>query len=94
MVAGAPVDVVVAGYRGKSIDRTVTTDLDTGPGGFWMWGDPGGYRYAQVNGEVDRIYVLDVDGQRQTFFLRIPPRTTPADRAQLESIVDSIDLQP
>lgn len=92
--AGAPVDVVVDGYRGKSIDLTVTTDLDTCPGGFWMWGDPGGYRYAQVNGEVDRIYVLDVDGQRQTFFLRIPPRTTPADRAQLESIVDSIDLQP
>jgi hypothetical protein len=94
VTAAAPRDVTIDGYRGKSIDLTVTTNLDTCADGFWTWGDPGGYREAQVNGELDRVYVLDVDGQRRTFFLRIPTRTTPADRAELQTIVDSIDIQP
>ena len=94
ITAAAPRDVTVDGYRGKSIDLTVTTNLDTCPDGFWMWGEAGDYRNAQVNGELDRVYVLDVDGERRTFFLLIPTRTTPADRAELQAIVDSIDIQP
>jgi hypothetical protein len=92
--AGRVQDVTIDGYRGKSIDLTVTTSLDTCPGGFWMWGDPGGYREAQANGEVDGMYVLDVEGQRRTFFVRIPVQTTSADRAELQSIVGSIVIQP
>jgi hypothetical protein len=94
VTAAAPRDVTVDGYHGKAIDLTISTNLDTCPDGFWLWGDPGGYRQAQVNGEVDRVYVLSVDGQRRTFFLRIPTRTTAVDRAELQSIVDSIDIQP
>jgi hypothetical protein len=92
--AAAPSDVTIDGFSGKSIDLTVTTNLDTCPEGFWTWGNDGDYRYAQVNGEVDRVYALDVNGHRRTFFLRIPPRTTTVDRAELQSIVDSIDIQP
>ncbi len=38
--ASPPTDVTVDGYRGKSIELTVTTDIGTCPGGFWIWGDP------------------------------------------------------
>jgi hypothetical protein len=43
---------------------------------------------------IDRIYALDVDGTRFTFFARIPSRTTAADRAELQAIIDSIGIEP
>lgn len=49
-------------------------------------------RGTQDTNETDRVYVLDVDGVRFTCFARIPPRTTAADRAELEAIIDSIEI--
>ncbi len=86
--AGPPTDVTVDGYRGKSIELTVTTDIDTCTDGFWVWGDLGGEKFAQGTNEVERVYVLDVDGARRTFFARIPEMTTPADLAELEAIIE------
>jgi hypothetical protein len=43
---------------------------------------------------MNRMYILDVDGQRFTFSARIPARTTAADRAELEAVIASIDIQP
>ena len=40
---------------------------------------------------MSRIYVLDVDKVGFTFFARAPPRTTAADRAELEAVIDSIE---
>jgi len=60
------------------------------PGGFFPWVD----KYVQGKNEVLRVYALDVDGERLTFFLRVPERDTPEHRTELESIVDSIDIQP
>ena len=88
ITAGPAMPVTIDGYRGKSVELTVATNIDTcGRDGFWLWGDAVDHRYVQSTGETDRIYVLDVDGVRRTFFLRIPANTTAADRAELEAIV-------
>lgn len=92
--AAQPVDVIVDGYAGKSVELTITTDPATCSGGLFTWGSESDGRYAQGIDEVDRVYVLDVEGERLTFFARIPARTTAEHRVELESIIDSIDIQP
>jgi hypothetical protein len=93
--AGPPTDVTVDGYRGKFIELTVTTDIETcGFQGFWLWASADGdRRFVQGTNEMNRIYVLDVDGVRHTFYARIPARTTAADRAEIEAIIASIDIE-
>lgn len=88
--AGEPTDVSVDGYAGRYFELTVAIDIETCPGEFWPWLD----KYVQGSNEVLRVYALDVGGVRLTFFARIPERTTPADRAELESIIESIDIVP
>ena len=99
--AGPLTDVTIDGYSGTSVELTVTTDITTcigGRDGFWLWAgsryasDPHDYRYVQDTNEMDRIYVLDVDGVRFTLFARVPPGTTAAARAELEAIIDSIEI--
>ena len=84
------VPVTVDGYSGSSVELTVATDIATCAGGFFPWID----KFVQGNNERLRVYALDVEGFRLTFFLRIPERTLPADLAELEGIVDSIDIEP
>jgi hypothetical protein len=90
--------VTIDGYRGKLVEVTVATDISkcgNGVDGFWLWTSPDGdRRYVQDSDETDRIYILEVEGQRYTITVRIPSRTTAADRAELETIVNSIDIQP
>ena len=95
-------DVTVDGYSGKYVELTVATDISTCPvssgedvgDGFWLWASPdGNSRYVQGSDEMDRIYAVDVDDTRFTFFARIPKRTTSADRAELQAIIDSIAIE-
>ena len=75
-----------------------------GPGGFvepiepsdghhnfvsWL-GNGTGERYQQVPGQVDRLWVLDVNGQRLVVDATYSPDTTQADRDQLGQIVESL----
>ena len=91
-------DATIDGYRGKAVELTVATEIMTcgnGDEGFWLWASPDGdHRYVANSTEMDRIYALDVDGTRFTFFARIPAGTTAADLAALEGIIDSIDIEP
>jgi hypothetical protein len=95
--AGPPTATTVDGYSGKFVEVTVTADITkcTGDGPFWLWASADGdRRYVQGTNETNRIYVLDVDGRRFTFNARIPARTTAADRAELETIIASIVIEP
>jgi hypothetical protein len=95
--AGPPTAATVGGYSGKFVEVTVTADITKclGDGPFWLWASPDGdRRYVQGTNETDRIYVLDVNGRRFTFNARIPARTTAADRAELETIIASIEIVP
>ena len=96
--SGPPSAVTIDGYRGKLVELTVTADINkcgNGLEGFHIWTSPNGdQRFVQDSNETDRIWILDVGGQRFSFAARIPARTTPADKAELEAIIQSIAIEP
>jgi hypothetical protein len=64
------VDVTVDGYAGKSITLHVPEDAvfaECDSGTFGSWGLPGSdvapYRYHQDPGQIDTVYIVDVDGR-------------------------------
>jgi hypothetical protein len=100
-----PTDIVLAGVRGKYLQWSVPTDItfdeahpddalfpncdeDT----FQSWTARGwaGDRYQQKPGQVDRIWIVDIDGERLVVDASYVRETTPSDRAELEQVVDSI----
>jgi len=66
--ASAPVDVTVGGYAGKSItlhvpDDAVFEDCEGGEfASFGIEGESGPDRYHQGPGQVDELWIVDVDG--------------------------------
>ena len=96
--AQPPTDVTIDGYRGKVVEVTVAADISkcgNGLDGFWIWTSSfGDGRYVQDSDETDRIWILDVDGQRFTFNVRIPTRTTAADRAEFETMLKTVEIEP
>jgi hypothetical protein len=49
-----------------------------------------GNRYEQVPGQVDQLWVLDVNGQRLVVDATYSPDTSATDRNQLQHIVESL----
>jgi hypothetical protein len=103
--ATRPTDVTLAGYKGQYLELSVPADLksstwtnfdvcdvdDSGHHDFQGWlGNGMGNRYEQVPGQVDRLWVLDVKGQRLVVDSTYSADTTPADRAELASVVASL----
>jgi hypothetical protein len=103
--ATRPTDVTLAGYSGRYLEWSVPADMksstwtnfddcDADTGGsrdFQGWlGNGMGNRYEQVPGQVDQLWVLDVDGQRLVVDATYSPDTTPADRNQLQQVVSSL----
>jgi hypothetical protein len=107
--ATAPIDVTLAGYAGKYLEWSVPADLkssafsqfdacdDDGEGNhnFNSWyADGVGYRYEEVPGQVDQLWILDVNGQRLVVDATYDPNTSVSQRAALERIVDSLRFVP
>ncbi len=105
--ATEPVDVTLAGYPGRYLEWSVPTDLVvTGDADFqgcdameehfdfvsWF-GNGEGERYQQLAGQVDRLWVLDVDGQRLLVDATHPADATPAVLAEQDAIVQSLRFQ-
>ena len=93
--ATAPTDIELAGFRSKYLKLSVPTGIDfhdCDEGDFRSWTARGwaSVRYHQAPGQVDRIWILDVDGQRLVVDAAYLPEATPQDRAELERVVDSI----
>ena len=63
-----PVPVTVGGRAGLYLELTVPTAIDfatCGQGQFNVWvSDPGGGRYMQEPGQVDRLWILNAEGGR------------------------------
>lgn len=49
-----------------------------------------GDRYQQAPGQSDRLWILDVNGERLLIDASYGPHVTAADRAELAAVVDSI----
>ena len=93
--ATAPTATTLAGYRGKYLELSVPTGIefdDCDEGYFESWTGKGwsSDRYQQKPGQVDRIWILDVDGQRLVVDASYLPEATGRDRAELERVVNSI----
>ena len=104
--ASTPKDVTLAGYKGRylewsvPIDAVVTGDADFA--GCDLWPDNGhrdfvswlsgshGERYQQMAGQVDRLWILDVDGQTLVVDATHEAGQTTADLDEQSRIVESL----
>jgi len=97
--ATAPVDVTVGGFTGKSItlhvpDDAVFDDCDQNTFGSWTVG-PGlePYRYHQGPGQIDELWILDVNGVPVIIDTAYYAGTPTADVEELRAIVESATFQ-
>jgi hypothetical protein len=106
--ATAPTDVTLAGYQGKYLEWSVPADsVVTGDGDFagcdvqsdghrnfvsWIGAGGVGERWQQIAGQVDRLWVLDVDGQRLVVDATYSPDTTQAQRDEEDRVVQSVQF--
>jgi hypothetical protein len=104
--ASKPTAVTLAGSQGTYLELSVPADLKSstwtdfdacdlepsnGHHDFRSWiGNGLGTRYLQVPGQVDRLWVLDVKGQRLVVDATYSPDTTQADREELTRVVESL----
>ena len=84
--ATTPTDVTVAGYHGKELTLTAPT----GGNNCSFWQLPLGAHNTMVPGQVDRVWILDVDGQRLVIDAPEVPSESAADKASVQAILDSI----
>ena len=106
--ASKPTDVTLAGSKGTYLEQSVPADLKSstwtdfdacdiessnGHHDFRSWiGTGNGTRYLQVPGQVDRLWVLDVQGRRLVVDATYSPDTTQADREELTRVVESLQF--
>ncbi len=103
-----PTAVTAWGFSGKYLELAVP-DLafevrddgnvfsDCANGELWSWiGPPLSFAYHGYSypGQVEEIWLLDVDGQRLMIDAGRSPGSSDADIAELSSILDSIDIVP
>lgn len=97
--ATSPIEVTVDGYRGFMLEWSVPTDIDFSScdeSSFesWMAAGWSSDRYQQAPGQVDRLWILDMDGSRLVIDAAYRPGATKQDREELFAVVDSIQFQP
>lgn len=84
-----PVAVTLGGYSGKYVDLQLPSDL-TGCE-YRLW-EPG--IYAQGPNHRWHLWILDVDGVRLVVQTTDYAQTSPQRRAELQAMVDSIQIEP
>ena len=94
LTATTPSAVTLGGYQGKQLTLTAPASA-TGctDGGFALWQLPLGAIRSLSPGDADRLWILDVAGQR----LVIDALETPADTAattEVQGVLDSLQLAP
>lgn len=92
--ATTPVDITVGGYAGKAITLHVPDDADFAAcdeGAFASWGVAGEDLglYAQGPGEIDEVWILDVDGRIVVIEWGHFADTPQAVVGELEALVES-----
>jgi hypothetical protein len=94
--ASAPVDITLDGYAGKAItlhvpDDADFTQCDEGFFGSWSQGttDLSPQRYHQGPGQIDEVWILDVDGLLVVIDWDYYAGTPQADVDELRAIVES-----
>ncbi|MEO8511722.1 MAG: hypothetical protein ABI534_10855 [Chloroflexota bacterium] len=97
--ATLPVDVTVGGYAGKSItlhvpSEAVFADCDRGYFGSWaVRGEVTPSRYHQDPGQIDKLWIVDIDGQLVVIDGAYYAATPRAVVDELEAIVESATFE-
>ncbi len=98
----APVAVSFGGYHGKYMEWSIPAGIqfqqalaehgfsDCDGSLFKSWNDGAGDRYQQGPGQVDRLWILDVEGHRLVIDATYMPGSTVQDREELAQVVNSI----
>lgn len=86
-----PVPVTLGGYSGKYVDLQLPADLTGCEESFYPW-EPG--IYAQGPGHRWQLWILDVDGVRVVVMETDYAGTSAQRKAELEAIVQSIQIEP
>jgi hypothetical protein len=104
--ATTPVAVSLGGYNGKYLEWSVPVDIkfnealadrgfsDCNGGLFKSWTDLSGDRYQQAPGQVDRLWILDVQGRRLVIDASYKPGATHQDLVEEANVVNSIEFRP
>jgi hypothetical protein len=98
--ATAPRNVTVAGTPAVHVRLTVPASQEVNKSGFVgcdeltfsTWGtatDPGA-RYQQGAGQIDDLYLLDIDGQTIIFDVITGPNISSQDKADLDTMLESL----
>jgi hypothetical protein len=99
--ASAPVKATLAGYKGVYLEWSVPPDMvdgekcdpwpDNGYRDFVSFlGVGGSERYQQLANQVDRLWVLDVNGQRLVVDATYSPDATDAQKSELGQVAESL----
>lgn len=96
--ASPATDITVDGYAGKAIELTVPADLnfaDCDAGEFRSWQEPtgGSARFHQGPGQHDLLWIIDVDGTRVVIDASFFEGTSATDMAELQAILESIQIE-
>ncbi len=98
---GIVTDVTLDGYSGKKVTLSTPADInfaDCDLGMFGTWTETGSdepSRYSQGPGQVEDVYIIDVDGVRLVLDASwFPDQATPDELAELATVISSMDIQP
>lgn len=89
--ATAPKPVTLAGHRGLYLEVTSPDDIGRCDPDAALWRDPaGGGREIYNDGQVDLVWILDVDGQRLVVNAAYTPKSSASDIDKLTSMAESL----
>lgn len=94
----APVDVTIDGFSGAMVELTIPEDAEftecfAGGTIYRLWVDiSAGYRCLQGPGQIERIWVIDVNGTRLVIDAHHFPGTPAQDLAALDAVIASIRI--
>jgi hypothetical protein len=92
------VDTSVDGYPAKRVDIAMSPDIDLADcrvPALQIWADEAETDfYARIPGAVDSVYVVDVNGETLALTASHMVGSEASDVAELETIIDSIQIEP
>ena len=98
-VTSGPVDTSLGGLPAKRIDLTMAEDPETAtcnvniPGSLQIWHSEPVDKYFVLSGDgTASVYILDLNGERQVLLTGRNDGTTADDVAEMQTIIDSIEI--
>lgn len=101
-VKSKPVSTTLGGYPATRVDLRIPQRLDLkrcqmaeyGFSGLQVWfSRPADKYFVLLPGGIARVYVIDVEGERQVFLAQQNDRESAIDRAELDAVLDSIRIE-